>query len=51
MASENFLVNYSRNREAVETIGEGFPKFDIETTFTFVIEAVYSVDRSTFVIS
>ena len=45
MHAEDFFVNYGRNGQTVETICESFPKFDIVTTLTFIVEPVDTVDR------
>jgi hypothetical protein len=49
--AEDFLINESADRQAVETICECFPKSDVISTFAFVVESVNAVDRSAFVIS
>ena len=44
MHREDFLVNYSRNGQAIEAVGECLPQLDVITSLTFVIKPVYSVD-------
>ena len=51
MATEDFLVNDCGYGQTIEAVGEGFPQFDIVTAFDFVVEAVDTVDRCTFVIA
>ena len=51
MHTENLFLNDSCHRHAVEAICEYFPQPDIESSFAFVIEAVYAVYRSTFMVA
>lgn len=51
MHSEDLFVNDRGNWQAVETIGEGLPQFDIVSSFAFVIKSVNAVDRGTLVIA
>jgi len=51
MHTDDFVVNDSRTREAVEGVAESLPKFDAEATAAFVIESVYPIDPSALVIS
>lgn len=46
-----FFVNDGGGREAVEAVGECFPKFDSKASLAFIIESVDAVDGSTLVIS
>lgn len=50
MHCEDLLVNYGSNWQAVETVGEGLPQFNVVSAFTFIIKAVYPIDARTFVI-
>jgi len=49
--AENFLIYNSSNRQAVEAIGESFPKLDVIAAFAFIIKSVYSIDTSTLVVT
>ncbi len=51
MHAENLLVDDGSNGQAVETIREGFPQFDIIAPLAFIIKAVYSVNTGAFVIA
>jgi len=48
---ENLLIYDCGNGQAVEAVGECFPQLDIVPALTFVIEAVDTVDGSTFMIA
>lgn len=50
MHRENFLVDDSRNRQAVEAIGECLPQLDVIPPLAFIIEPIYTIDRCTLVI-
>lgn len=45
VAAEDLLVDDSSDREAVETIGEGFPEFDVVSSFTCASIVVIITDR------
>ena len=51
MHREYLLINDCRNWQTVEAIGESFPKLDIVAPLAFVVETIYTVDRSTFVVA
>lgn len=51
MHGEDLLVNNSSNGQAVETISKGLPELDIIPALAFVVEAVDTVDRGTFVVA
>ena len=51
MHCKNLLVNDCRDRQAVETIGEGFPQLDIIPSLTLIVKSIDTVDGSTFMIS
>ena len=51
MHSEDFLVNYGRNGQAIEAVGKRLPQFDIVTPLALVVEPVDAVDRGTLMIS
>ena len=42
MTTEDLLIDYSSDGQAVETIREGFPQFDIVATFALVVESYRS---------
>jgi len=50
MHAENLFVNDGCNWEAVETVGESLPKFDVVTSLALIIEAIDSVDGSTLMV-
>jgi len=51
MHCEDFLIYDCSNRQAVEAVGKSLPQLDIVPTLTFVIEAVDTVDGSTFMVA
>lgn len=51
MHGENLLINDSRNRQAVEAVGESLPKLDVVPPLAFIIETVYTVDGCAFVVA
>lgn len=51
MHGEDLLVNDRSDRQAVEAISEGLPELDVITALAFVVEAVNSVDRGTFMVA
>jgi len=51
MATKDFVIDDSCDRETVETIRECFPKFYRKSTFAFVIKSVNSVYGGAFVIA
>lgn len=51
MHAQDFVVNESCNRHAVENILELFPNSDTVATLAFVVEAVDSVNLTALVIS
>mmetsp|Transcript_45616 Transcript_45616/g.52536 ORF Transcript_45616/g.52536 Transcript_45616/m.52536 type:complete len:202 (+) Transcript_45616:1014-1619(+) len=50
MHTEDLFVNNGSNGQAVEAIGESFPQFNTVSTFAFIIKAIDSVDRGTFMV-
>ena len=51
MDTKYLIVYKSRHWKAVETLDELFPKFQRIPPFTFIIESIYSVDGTTFMIT
>ena len=51
MHAENFLVNKSCNRKAVEHVREDFPEFDSVSSFALIVEAIDAVDLGALVIA
>ena len=51
MHGKDLLVNARSNRQTVEAISEGFPEFNVVPPLAFIVKAIDSVDRSTFVVS
>jgi hypothetical protein len=51
MHSKNLLIDDGGDGKTVETIGEGFPQLDVISSFTFIVESVYTVDGGAFVVS
>jgi hypothetical protein len=48
---EDLLVNDGRDWQAVETVSESLPQFDVVSSLALVVEAVDSVDRGALVIA
>jgi len=44
MHAENFLINNSSDREAVEAVSKCFPEFDVVSSLAFIVEAIYTID-------
>ena len=51
MHAKYLLVHYSSYRQTIEAVGEGLPQLNVVPTFALVVEAIYSVNTSTFVIA
>lgn len=51
MHREYFLINDCCNWQAIEAVRESLPQLDIVPPLAFVVEAVYAVNRSAFVVS
>jgi len=51
METKDSIIHYSGYRETIEALDELFPNFQCVSLFTFVIKAVNSIDRTTFMIS
>lgn len=51
MHCEDLLVNNRGNRQAIEAVRKCLPKLDVVSSLAFIVKAVDSVDRGTFVIS
>jgi hypothetical protein len=51
MHADNFVVNYSCARKAVEGVAKSLPKLDTEATTAFIVESVYPVDPRALVIA
>ena len=51
MHTQDFIINQSSNREAIEAICEYFPKLDCVSTLALVIKSVDAIDTSALVIS
>lgn len=51
MHGEDFFVDDSGDRQAVEAVGEGLPELDVVPPLTLIVETVYAVDRGTFVVT
>jgi len=45
-----FLINDRGNWKTIEAIRERFPELDVVPALTFIIKAINSVDRGTFVV-
>lgn len=50
MHGENLLVDDGGDGQAIEAIREGLPQLDVVAALALIVEAVYTVDRSAFVI-
>jgi len=51
MHAQYFLIYKSCHRKAVKRFCKGFPKPHIKPSLTFIIKAIYPINRSTLVIS
>ena len=51
MHCEDFLIYDCSNRQAVEAVGKSLPQLDVVPTLAFVVEAVDTVDGSTFMVA
>ena len=51
MHGEDLFINDCSYRQAIEAIGESLPQFNVVSTLTLVIEAVDTVDGSTFMVA
>ena len=49
--TEYLFIDNGRNRHAVEHIGKGFPQLYVISSLAFIVEAVYTVHRGTFMVS
>lgn len=51
MHAKDSLRNQGRDRHAVENVHERSPKFHVESSLTFIVETIDTINRSTFMIS
>ena len=51
MHAEDFIIDDGGNGQAIESVCESFPEFDVVSSLAFVVKAVNSVDGSALVIS
>lgn len=51
MHGEDFLVNDGCDWKTVETIREGFPQLYVVSSFTLVVEAIYTIDGGTLMVA
>jgi len=51
VATEDLLVHYGRNGQAVEAVGERFPQLDVVSPFALIVESIYPVDGGTLVVA
>jgi len=51
MNTENLIINNSCHWEAIKTLNKLLPKLQGIPSFAFIVEAVYPVDRATFMIT
>ena len=51
MHAKYLLINECSNREAVKTVCECFPQFDIVSSLTFIIEPIDSIDGGAFMVA
>ena len=51
MHGEDLLVNDSSDGEAIEAVGESFPKLDVVPPLAFIIKPIYAIDGSAFVVA
>lgn len=48
---EDLLVNYGRDRQAVEAVGEGLPQLDVVSALALIVETIDTVDRGALVVT
>lgn len=51
MAAENFLINDRSNRQAVKTVRESLPEFNVIPPFTLIVKTIYPVYTGTLMIT
>lgn len=51
MHTQNFIINDCSHGQTVEALCKMLPKTHTETPFAFIIEPIYSVDGSAFMVS
>ena len=51
MHCEDLFIDNGRNWQAVEAVRECLPQFDVVPPLAFVVESVYAINRSAFVIA
>ena len=51
MHGEDLFINDCSDRQAVEAVGESLPQLNVVPTLTLIIEAVDTVDGSTFMVA
>ena len=51
MHGEDLLVDDCRDRQAIEAISKSLPQLDIVSPLAFVVETVYTIDGSAFVVA
>lgn len=51
MHGKDLFVNDSCNRQAIEAVCECLPQLYVISSLTLVVEPVYAVDRSAFVVT
>ncbi len=50
MHGEDLLIDDCGDGQAVETISKCLPQLDVVSSFAFIVEAIDTIDRGTFVI-
>lgn len=51
VTTEDLFINYCSYWQAVETVCEMFPQFDVVTTLAFIVESVDTIDAGALVIT
>ena len=51
MHAKDFFVDDGGDREAVETVGEGLPDFDVVAPLALIVEAIDAIDGCTLVVA
>lgn len=51
MTTKYFLVYYSRYGKTIKAVCKGFPQFNIESSFAFIVEAIDPVNTGTLVVA
>ena len=51
MHGKDLLINDGRNGQAVEAVGERFPKLDVVSSLALIVKAIDTIDGGAFVVA